>query len=93
VIFLHKIAAGSTDKSYGIHVARLAGLPGAVLERATGLLAELEGRHLEAKNRPAPTRPRRRERPVQPSLFSELEEGFVNPPAGEGNSFSGRDRS
>jgi DNA mismatch repair protein MutS len=81
VVFLHKIAAGSTDKSYGIHVARLAGLPGPVLDRATGLLAELEGRHLEAKNRPVPSRPRRRERPVQPSLFADPAEDFPNPAA------------
>jgi DNA mismatch repair protein MutS len=42
IIFLHKVRPGGTDRSYGIQVARLAGLPGAVLTRARTLLAELE---------------------------------------------------
>ena len=42
IVFLHKIVAGGTDRSYGIHVARLAGVPGGVLERARGTLADLE---------------------------------------------------
>ena len=43
IVFLHKITDGGTDRSYGIHVARLAGVPGEVLERAKGLLAQIEG--------------------------------------------------
>ncbi len=42
VIFLHEIIAGAADRSYGIQVAKLAGLPSAVVERAKILLAELE---------------------------------------------------
>ena len=42
VVFLHKITPGGTDKSYGIHVARLAGMPKDVINRARALLAELE---------------------------------------------------
>ena len=42
IVFLHKIVDGGTDRSYGIHVARLAGVPGAVLERARSILADLE---------------------------------------------------
>jgi DNA mismatch repair protein MutS len=45
VIFLHKIAPGNADKSYGIHVAKLAGVPDAVLKRATAVLNTLESRH------------------------------------------------
>jgi DNA mismatch repair protein MutS len=41
IIFLHKVAPGRSDKSYGIHVARLAGVPEAVLTRAEELLAYL----------------------------------------------------
>ncbi len=44
IIFLHKIAPGSADRSYGIHVARLAGVPKEVLARAEQVLGELEGR-------------------------------------------------
>jgi len=41
VVFLHRIVAGGTDRSYGIHVARLAGVPPQVLARARQLLASL----------------------------------------------------
>lgn len=42
VVFLHEVAAGAADRSYGVHVAELAGLPPAVLARAREVLAELE---------------------------------------------------
>jgi DNA mismatch repair protein MutS len=42
VVFLHRVADGPADRSYGIHVARLAGLPSSVIERAKVVLAELE---------------------------------------------------
>ena len=43
VIFLYKIVPGGVDKSYGIHVAQLAGLPKSVVHRAREVLDELEG--------------------------------------------------
>ena len=42
VVFLHKIVPGGADRSYGIHVARLAGLPRAILRRAEDILQDLE---------------------------------------------------
>ena len=48
VVFLHKIVDGAADKSYGIHVARLAGVPRGVVERAKDILAQLEDEHLDA---------------------------------------------
>lgn len=42
VVFLHEVVAGAADRSYGIQVAKLAGLPAAVIERAKHVLAELE---------------------------------------------------
>jgi len=42
VVFLHKIVPGATDRSYGIHVAAMAGLPASVLKRAEVILAGLE---------------------------------------------------
>jgi DNA mismatch repair protein MutS len=42
VVFLHQIVPGGADRSYGVHVARLAGMPGAVINRAWDLLDELE---------------------------------------------------
>ncbi len=43
IIFLHKVGPGGSDKSYGIHVARLAGIPEPVLHRAESILAFLVG--------------------------------------------------
>jgi len=45
VVFLHRLEAGGTDRSYGIHVAQLAGLPGGVVRRAREVLHTLEGEH------------------------------------------------
>ena len=42
VVFLHKIVPGGADRSYGIHVAQLAGLPSPVIQRAGEIMAELE---------------------------------------------------
>ena len=42
VVFLHKIVAGGADRSYGIHVAQLAGLPAPIIQRANEIMAELE---------------------------------------------------
>ncbi|MEM7305712.1 MAG: DNA mismatch repair protein MutS [Planctomycetota bacterium] len=42
IVFLHKIVEGGTDRSYGIHVARLAGVPDAVIQRAKKILSDLE---------------------------------------------------
>ena len=42
VVFLHRILPGGTDKSYGIHVAKLAGIPKSILARSDEILEELE---------------------------------------------------
>ncbi len=44
IVFLHKIVPGGADKSYGVHVAQLAGIPRPVIHRAEEILAELEQR-------------------------------------------------
>lgn len=49
VTFLHKITEGPADKSYGIHVAKIAGLPSDLLERADLILQKLENKPLPAK--------------------------------------------
>jgi DNA mismatch repair protein MutS len=51
IIFLRRIVAGPASRSYGIEVARLAGLPGSVLNRARGLLAALERGEMLAEER------------------------------------------
>jgi DNA mismatch repair protein MutS len=45
IVFLHQIVPGRADRSYGIHVAQLAGVPAAVLGRAREILARLEAEH------------------------------------------------
>jgi DNA mismatch repair protein MutS len=52
VVFLHRIVRGGADKSYGIHVARLAGIPLEVNERAKDVLSQLEADHRDAFDRP-----------------------------------------
>ena len=44
VVFLHSVIQGGADKSYGVHVARLAGVPERVTSRAATLLREFETR-------------------------------------------------
>jgi DNA mismatch repair protein MutS len=71
VVFLHKIIAGAADKSYGIHVARLAGVPVEVNERAKQVLSQLEDEHLDANGRPkiSPTVKEDRKGDIQLTLF------------------------
>ncbi len=57
IIFLHKVRPGGTDRSYGIQVARLAGLPAAVIARAKAILGELERERSELQAAVAPGPP------------------------------------
>ncbi len=66
VIFLHKIVPGGADRSYGIHVAQLAGLPKTVIHRAEEILKELE-----RDSHRAPIRPKRIAEIRQLALFPE----------------------
>ena len=68
IVFLHRIVPGATDRSYGIHVARLAGVPDVVLRRADTLLEELQVSHHGSSTtvRPATAAP-----DGQLSLFTE----------------------
>ncbi len=52
IVFLKRVVAGSADKSYGLHVARLAGIPSAVVERAEEVLANLEAHEYDVAGRP-----------------------------------------
>jgi len=79
VIFLRKIVPGGVDKSYGIHVAQLAGLPKSVVHRAQEVLEELEGD--SSRTRVVSKGRRRKQEPAQqlsffgqkPPLLEELE--------------------
>jgi DNA mismatch repair protein MutS len=72
VVFLHKIIDGAADKSYGIHVARLAGVPRSVNERAKQILNWLEAEHLDEQGRPkiAGSKKQKRRGDMQLTLFA-----------------------
>jgi DNA mismatch repair protein MutS len=80
IIFLRRLEPGGADRSYGIQVARLAGLPASVVERAREILVELEGAHTQhgeglgrrGAHRPASTAP-----PDQLSFFAAAEHPVV----------------
>lgn len=67
VVFLHRVIAGGADRSYGVHVAQLAGLPRPVVDRAADLLKQLEtqGNTFE----PSIVKQQRKAGPAQSSLF------------------------
>lgn len=73
VVFLHKIVEGAADKSYGIHVARLAGVPREVIQRAREILAQLEDEHLDEFGRPRIARPPAPRGEIQLTLFAPAE--------------------
>ncbi len=52
ILFLHRVAAGRADKSYGLHVARLAGVPTEVVERAAAVLANIESQQFSFSGKP-----------------------------------------
>ncbi len=52
IVFLRRVVAGSADKSYGLHVARLAGLPASVIERAAEILSNLEAQEYDFTGNP-----------------------------------------
>jgi DNA mismatch repair protein MutS len=80
VVFLHKIIEGAADKSYGIHVARLAGIPREVLERAKEILGQLENEHLDAQGHAKiARRPKvRRDGRLQLTLFGPAEHPLLD---------------
>jgi len=80
VIFLHKIVPGGTDKSYGVHVARLAGVPREVVDRAREILADLEASHVDASGKPriTPAAPRPQVGQVQLTLFEGVGSALVD---------------
>lgn len=73
VTFLHKISEGPADKSYGVHVAKIAGLPSSVLTRADRILQDLESHSAKLKTE---------------SQSDSLENHFVEEPVGQLSLFS-----
>jgi DNA mismatch repair protein MutS len=68
IVFLRKIVPGGTDKSYGIQVARLAGLPAPVLKRAKEVLRELEEEQLDDAGQPRLARAKQKKERAREAL-------------------------
>jgi DNA mismatch repair protein MutS len=79
IVFLRRVVEGEQSKSYGIAVAKLAGLPRAVIERATEILQNLEANELDVTGKPKLARhlPSRSISP-QPSLFEAANEAILD---------------
>ncbi|MEO1982041.1 MAG: DNA mismatch repair protein MutS, partial [Fuerstiella sp.] len=79
VIFLHRVIEGAAGRSYGIHVARLAGVPRDVTDRAATILESLEAQHVNDDGRPAlPQRETTRQIKQQLSLFELPEDPLLD---------------
>jgi DNA mismatch repair protein MutS len=76
IVFLHKVIAGGADRSYGVHVAQIAGMPRPVVDRARELLHQLEtsGQTFQLPTPPKPTKGK----PEQFTFF-DVEGGKLNP--------------
>jgi DNA mismatch repair protein MutS len=70
IVFLHRIEQGGTDRSYGLHVARLAGIPKAVLERAKTVLEKLDDEGGEVRETLVAARDRAKPGLKQKELFA-----------------------
>ena len=90
IVFLRKIVKGGADKSYGIQVAKLAGVPSSVLRRASEIVVELTGNDLalKAKNLTGPDTVMLQEEPVQEEL--DLEDLLITTPELKTESRKGR---
>jgi DNA mismatch repair protein MutS len=82
IVFLHQVAPGGADQSYGIHVARLAGVPAPVLDRAREILVFLEKQHGPDPGPPVPPGPIPRKvktgRALTGSLFAALPDPLLD---------------
>lgn len=80
VIFLRKLVAGGSEHSFGIHVAKMAGMPGSILHRAQQILREMEKKALSGDSRERPSSPAvpDRDERMQLSIFE-----HVDPTAGK----------
>jgi DNA mismatch repair protein MutS len=81
VVFLYKLISGQADHSYGIHVARLAGLPKQVISRARQILANLEINSISSSGIPSLVQAdgnKQKNNEFQPELFSHKENPLIN---------------
>ncbi|MCA8950113.1 MAG: DNA mismatch repair protein MutS [Planctomycetes bacterium] len=78
IVFLHRIEPGGADRSYGLHVAQLAGIPKPVLDRATAVLTELEAEGDGVRESLVSARERSKPGPKQKELFAPAPDPLVD---------------
>ena len=78
IIFLRKIEEGPADKSYGIQVARLAGIPESIIKRSKEVLHNLENEELNEAGKPKLARGKAKRKREQLDLFSSARDSVVN---------------
>lgn len=79
VVFLHRVIEGAAGRSYGIHVARLAGVPTSVTERAARILDSLENQNINEEGKSnVPQRETKKQRQQQLSLFALPEDPLLD---------------
>ncbi len=78
IIFLRKIEEGPADKSYGIQVARLAGVPDAIISRAKEVLYNLQNESLNETGKPKPSSGKTKKRREQLDLFSSAHDAVIS---------------
>ena len=77
MLFLRKLVPGGSDRSFGIHVAELAGMPARVLQRARNVLAHLEASHAgDLGQAPDPEGPQRPSKAIPAGIGKELQLSF-----------------
>ena len=77
IIFLRKIEQGPADKSYGIQVARLAGIPNEIIKRAKEVLANLEKEELNELGKPRFANGQKKKGSFQLELFSSVTDAVM----------------
>jgi DNA mismatch repair protein MutS len=85
VIFLRKLAPGGSTHSFGIHVAKMAGMPPALIDRANEVLSQLESKHVDDEQEPTGKRQKLEKKikevsgpQLQLSIFDAHSEVFSN---------------
>jgi len=78
IIFLRKIEEGPADKSYGLQVARLAGIPDSIIKRAKEVLHNLENEELNEAGKPKLANEKSKTRKAQLDLFSSVGDSVVS---------------
>ncbi|MBO5217773.1 MAG: DNA mismatch repair protein MutS [Alistipes sp.] len=78
IVFLRRLARGGTEHSFGIHVARMAGMPKSIIKRANEILANLESTYgMQEGTSGAPTRQNRRRQPSAKQVADVAQQGNI----------------